>query len=111
MLALDHERARLQADRGTGGERRQTNPRSCHQNHNVTINASRLKSTKALGLNTAARISEVGLNAPQVGQRITPGRTVAAQRLQTSLGKNNPPSEANHPLVASLAEIAIAEFA
>jgi hypothetical protein len=38
----------------------------------------------------AARISEVGLNAPQVGQRITPGHTVAAQRLQTSLGKNNP---------------------
>ena len=85
--------------------------RSCHQNHNVTINASRLKRTKALGLNAAARISEVGLNAPQVGQRITPGRTVAAQRLQTSLGKKQTPSEANHPLVPSLAETAIAEFA
>jgi hypothetical protein len=91
VLALDHERARLQADRGTGGERRQTNPRGCHQNHNVTISASRPKSTKALGLNMAARISEVGLNAPQVGQRITPGHTVAAQRLQTSLGKKQTP--------------------
>jgi hypothetical protein len=53
--------------------------RSCHQNHNVTISASRPKSTKALGLNTAARISEVGLNAPQnrvgksVGMRLDRG--------------------------------------
>jgi hypothetical protein len=84
--------------------------RSCHQNHNVTISASRPKSTKALGLNMAARISEVGLNAPQVGHRITPGHTVAAQRLQTSLGKKQPP-EANHLLVRSLAETAIAQFA
>jgi hypothetical protein len=59
----------------------------------------------------AARISEVGLNAPQLGQRITPGHTVAAQRLQTSLSKKQSPSEANQPMVASLAEIAIAEFA
>jgi hypothetical protein len=64
--------------------------RSCHQNHNVTISASRPKRTKALGLNTAARISEVGLNAPQVGQRIIPGHIVAAQRLQTSLRKKQP---------------------
>ena len=75
------------------------------------MSASRPKSTKALGLNMAARISEVGPNAPQVGQRITPGHTVAAQRLQTSPGKKTTPSEANHPLVASLAETAIAEFA
>jgi hypothetical protein len=58
----------------------------------------------------AARISEVGLNAPQVGQRIVPSHTVAAQRLQTSLGKKQTPSEANHSLVTSLAETAIAEF-
>jgi hypothetical protein len=58
----------------------------------------------------AARISEVGLNAPQVGQRITPGHIVAAQRLQASLGKKTTPSEANHPLVPSLAETGIAEF-
>ena len=64
--------------------------RSCHQNHSVTISASRPIRTKALGLNMAARISEVGLNVPQVGQRITLDHTVAAQRLQTSLGKNNP---------------------
>jgi hypothetical protein len=55
------------------------------------MSASRPTSTKALGLNTAARISEVGLNAPQVGQRITPGPTVAAQRLQISLGKKTNP--------------------
>ncbi len=57
----------------------------------MMISASRPISTKALGLNIAARISEVGLNAPQVGQRIIPGHTVAAQRLQTSLAKNKPP--------------------
>ena len=65
--------------------------RSYHQIHTVTISASRPIRTKALGLNTAARISELGLNAPQVGQRITPARTVAAQRLQTSLGKKQTP--------------------
>lgn len=84
---------------------------SRHQNHNVTISASRPKTKKPLGLNIAARISEVGLNAPQVGHRITPGHTVAAQRLQTSPRKKQSPSEANHRLVPSLAEIAIAEFA
>ena len=54
----------------------------------MMISVSRPKSTKALGLNTAARISEVGLNTPQnrvgksVGMRLDRGGHPGVTKLQ-----------------------------
>ena len=80
MLALDHERARLQADRGTG-ERRlfedDLTSRSAYQSRYAISNNASQRSARA-----DARSSEPGLDIPQTRQRLEPARTSAPQPLQ-----------------------------